>query len=76
MCHLQTSPLKPTLDVEPLIRLTAIQNRLVAPDFLGHKVQCLDNPKTKFLTLLILCNSNVLDVPNKAQLVDELALDD
>ena len=74
--HLQTSPLEPTLDVEPLVRLAAIQDGLVTPDLLSHEIQRLNDPRPQLLALLVLGHSNVLDVSNKPQLVDELALDD
>jgi hypothetical protein len=76
MRHFKARPLKPTLDIEPLIRLRAIQNRLVAPHLLRHKVQRLNNPQTQLLALLILGDCNVLDMSDKAELVYEFALDD
>jgi hypothetical protein len=74
--HLQTSPLEPTLDIEPLVRLAAVQDGLVTPDLLSHEIQRLNDPQPQLLALLVLGHSDVLDVPNKSQLVDELALDD
>lgn len=76
MCHLQPCPLKPTLDIEPLIRLTAIQNRLITPNLLSYKVQRLNNPQAQFLALLVFGDCNVLNVADQTELVDELALDD
>src|SRR5690242_3481340 len=76
MRHLEPCPLEPTLNIEPFVRLAAIQNRLVTPDLLRDKVQCLNNPEPQLLALLVLCNRNVFNVPDKTQLVDELALDD
>jgi len=73
MRHLQPGPLKPTLHVEPLIRLRAIQYRLVAPHLLRHKVQGLDNPQAQLFALLVLCDSDVFNVPNEPKVVDEFA---
>ena len=41
VCHLQTCALEPTLDIETLVGLTAIQNTLVAPYFFCHVIQRL-----------------------------------
>jgi hypothetical protein len=76
MRHLQPRPLEPTLDIKPLIRLTAIQNRLVAPRLLRHKVQRLDDAQPQLLALLVLRNGNVLNVSDEPELVDEFTLDD
>jgi hypothetical protein len=67
-------PSKPTLHIEPLIRLGAIQYRLIAPHLFRHKVQRLDNPQAQLITLLVLCDNNVFDMPNEPEVVDELAL--
>ena len=40
--HLQACPLEPTLDVEALVGLAALENALVAANLLGDKVECLD----------------------------------
>lgn len=42
MRHLQPSPLIPTLNIEPFIRLAAVQNTLITANLLGHEIQCLD----------------------------------
>ena len=76
MRHLQPRPLKATLDIKPLIRLTTIQDGLITADLLSHKVQRLDNAQPQLLALLVLGESNVLNVADQPQLVDELALDD
>lgn len=76
MRHLQPCPLEPALDIESLIRLTAVQDRLVAANLLSDKVQRLNNSQTQLLALLVLGDSNVLDVADQTELVDELALDD
>jgi hypothetical protein len=70
VCHLQTRPLEATLDVEALVRLRAVKNSLVAANVLRDKVQRLDDPQTKLLALLVLCNSNVFDVADEAEVVD------
>jgi hypothetical protein len=46
MRHFQTRSLKPALDVEALVRLGAVQNRLVAANVLGHVVQRLNDAQT------------------------------
>jgi hypothetical protein len=76
MRHLQPRPLKPTLDIKPLVRLATIQNTLIAPDLLGDVVERLDDAQTKLLALLVLGHGNVLDVANEPEVVDEFALDD
>ena len=76
MRHLQASPLVATLDIEAFVGLRAIQDGLVTPDLLSHEIQRLNDPQPQLLALLVLGHSNVLDVSNKPQLVDELALDD
>lgn len=76
MRHLKSRPPEPALDVESLVRLGAIQNTLVAPNLLSNKVQRLNYAQPKLLPLLILRNRNILNVPDEAQVVNELALDD
>jgi hypothetical protein len=76
MRHLQPGPLKPALDIEPLVRLTAIQNTLIAADLLGHGIQGLDDAQTELLPLLVLGHGNVFNVTDEPEVVDELALDD
>lgn len=46
MRHLQPRPLKPTLDIKPLIRLTAVQYTLVTPHLLRHIIQRLNDPQS------------------------------
>lgn len=70
MRHLQPSPLEPTLDIKPLIRLRAIQNRLIAAHTLRHIIQSLNNPQSQLLPLLVLRDRNILDMPNQPQIVD------
>lgn len=68
--HLQTSPLEAALDVESFVGLAAVENGLVAADFLGNVVECLDQSQTQFFALLILCDGDILDVADQAQVVD------
>jgi hypothetical protein len=68
--HLQTRSLESALDVETLVRLRAVQNSLVAADVLRHVVQSLDDAQTKLLPLLVLCDGNVLDMADEAEVVD------
>lgn len=70
MRHLQSRPLEPALDVESLVRLGAVQDSLVATNVLRHIIQSLDDPQTKLLALLVLCDRDVLDVAYEAEAVD------
>ena len=71
--HLQTCPLETTLDIEALVRLRAVKNSLVATHILRNKVQRLNDPQTKLLALLVLCDSNIFDVADEAEVVDATA---
>jgi hypothetical protein len=71
--HLQTRPLEATLDIEALVRLRAVKNSLVATHILRNKVQRLDNPQTELLALLVLCDGDVFDVTDEAEVVDATA---
>ena len=73
MRHLQTCPLEATLDIEALVRLRAVKNSLVATHILRNKVQRLNDPQTKLLALLVLCDSNIFDVADEAEVVDATA---
>ena len=42
---------------------------LVAADILGHVVESLNYPQAEFLPLLVLCNSNILNVSYNAEIV-------
>jgi hypothetical protein len=72
--HLQTRPLEPALDIEALVRLRAVKNGLVATHVLRNKVQRLNDAQTKLLALLVLCDSNVFDVADEAEVVDATAV--
>lgn len=76
MRHLQPGALEPTLDIEALIRLGAVQDGLVAADLLGHEIQGLDDAQAELLALLVLGHSNVLNVSDEPKVVDKLALHD
>jgi hypothetical protein len=68
--HLQPGPLEAALDVEALVRLAAVEDRLVGADLLGDEVQGLDQAQAQLLALLVLCDRDVLDVANQAEVVD------
>lgn len=70
MRHLQPCPLESALDVESLVGLGTIQDSLVAANVLSDVVERLNDPQTKLLALLILCDGNVLDVADKTETVD------
>ena len=42
MGHLQPGPLEAALDVEALVRLAAVEDRLVGADLFGDEVEGLD----------------------------------
>jgi hypothetical protein len=56
-------------------RKHGVQTYLIASHLLGDIVQGLNDPQSQFLALLILCNSDVLNVSDQAQIVDEFAFD-
>src|SRR5436305_749482 len=70
MRHLQTGSLKPTFDVEPFVRLRAIEDALVAPDILRDMIERLDNLQPQLLPLLVCSDGNVFDMSHHAQGVD------
>ena len=55
------------------IVVAAVQDRLVATHILRNKVQRLNDPQTKLLALLVLCDSNIFDVADEAEVVDATA---
>jgi hypothetical protein len=75
MCHLKPCSSVSTLDIEPLIRFTAIQYALIASHLLCQVVQSLYESQTQFLALLVLGNGDIFDMAHKTEIVDELALD-
>jgi hypothetical protein len=68
--HLQTRPLEPALDIEALVRLRAVKDSLVATHILRNKVQRLDDPQPKLLALLVLCDSNILNMTDETEVVN------
>ena len=68
--HLQPSPLKATLDVEALVGLAAIEDRLVGADLFGDEVEGLDQAQAQLLALLVLRDGDVLNVADQAEVVD------
>ena len=70
VCHLQPRPLEATFDIEAFVRLRAVEDSLIAAHVLRDKVQRLDDPQTELLALLVLCDSNVFNVADEAEVVD------
>lgn len=70
MRHLQTGPPESALDVEALVRLAAVEDALVAADFLGDVVERLDDAQTELLALLVLGDGDVLDVADLSEVVN------
>lgn len=68
--HLQPSPLEPALDVESFVGIAAIEYGLVATDLVGDKVEGLNQPQTQLLALLVLCDGDIFDVANHAEVVN------
>ena len=68
--HLQTGSSETALDVEALVCLAAVEDGLVAARLLGDKVECLDQPQTQLLALLILGNRDVFDVTDHSKAMD------
>lgn len=68
--HLQPSPLEAALDVEALVGLAAVEDGLVAADFLGDEVERLDEAEPQLLALLVLGDGDVLDVTDQPEVVD------
>ena|SRR2546423_2990546 len=76
VCHLEPCPSVPTLDIEPFIRLAAIQYALVAPHLPCQIVQSLYESQSQLLALLIFCNCDIFDVAHETEAVDKLAFND
>jgi len=70
MRHFQTGPLEPTLHVEALVRLAAIQDTLIASHFRGYGVKSLDDFQAEFLSLLVFCDGYIFDVADYSEIVD------
>lgn len=70
MGHLQTGLSEPALDVKARVGLAAVEDALVAADFLGDVVEGLDEAEAKLLALLVLGHGDVLDVSDRSHAVD------
>lgn len=70
MSHLKTRPPETALDVETLVGFTAVENALVAADFVSDEVEGLDDSEAELLALLIRGHGNVLDVSDSAKVMD------
>lgn len=64
--HLKTCAAEAAFDVEALVGLAAIEDRLVTANLLGDEVEGLDDAQTKLLALLVLGDGDVLDVADNA----------
>lgn len=64
MCHLQARPLKSTFNIEPFVRLAAVEDALVAAYFDGDIVEGLDDFEPEFFALLVLCDGDVFNMAN------------
>lgn len=60
--HLQAYSPEAALDVEALVVLAAVENRLIATLLLGDEIKRLDDAQAQLLALLVLGDGNVLDV--------------
>lgn len=68
--HLQAGPPEAALDVEALVVLAAVEDRLVAARLYGDVVERLDEAQAQLLALLVLGDGDVLDVPDRPEIVD------
>lgn len=68
--HLQTSPPEAALDIEPLVVLAAVEDRLVAARLLRNEVERLDDAQAQLLALLVFGDGDVLDVSDGPEVVD------
>lgn len=70
VCHLESCPLESALNVEPLVRLAAIENALVATHLGRDEIESLDNLESELLALLVLRNGDIFDVAYETEVVD------
>lgn len=70
MCHLDPGPRIPALGIEALVALCAVQNRLVAADVDGDRVERVDEPEAELLALVVFADGDVFDVSDCAEVVD------
>lgn len=68
--HLKPSPLEAALDVEALVGLAAVEDGLIGTNLLSNEVEGLDQAQAELLALLVLCDRDVLDVADKAEVVN------
>lgn len=68
--HLQPGPLKAALDVEALVRLAAVEDCLVGADLFGDEVEGLDQAQAQLLALLVLCDRDILNMTDQAEVVN------
>nr|POE79469.1 hypothetical protein CFP56_07534 [Quercus suber] len=70
MRHLEPGALEAALDVEALVGLGAVEDRLVATRVLGDVIQRLDDAQPELLALLVFRDRDVFDVAHEAEVVD------
>lgn len=70
--HFESRLPEAALDVEALVRFAAVEDRLVAADFLGDVVERLDEAQAKFLALLVFGHRDVLNVSYQTQAVNAM----
>jgi hypothetical protein len=70
MCHLQPRSLVSALDIEPLVRLAAVENALVTSNLLRDEIQSLDQLEAELLSLLVFGDCNIFNVTDETQVVD------
>ena len=72
MSHLNSSSLIAAFDVETLVWLRAVEDRLITPDFFCHMIQCLYDMKTKVFPLLVFCNGDIFNVTDETKIMDAI----
>lgn len=70
MRHLQAGTSEAAFDVEAFVGLATVEDALVAANFVGDVIECLDQAETKLLALLILGDCNIFDVSNVSEAVN------
>lgn len=68
--HLESRATETALDVEAFVSLAAVEDALVAADLGCDVVEGLDDAQSELLALLVLCDGDVFDVADDAQVVD------
>jgi tRNA-dihydrouridine synthase len=64
----------PTLRIEPFIPLRTVQNRLVAADIDGDRIERLDEFLAEAFALVVVVNGNIFDVADGAEVVDTIII--